>query len=113
MLGDIDDDEELLDWLTDPINMELTEHIEKVNRKMFKKIRQTSDYVAVFFCKYRRMKMDEYYGGGINKVIWSPSWENCAVYHYVRIMIVSNVNMMALHISSRLITARLGMTSHP
>uniref|UniRef100_A0A146M1J4 Thioredoxin domain-containing protein n=1 Tax=Lygus hesperus TaxID=30085 RepID=A0A146M1J4_LYGHE len=47
--GDIDDDEELLDWLTDPINMELTEHIEKVNRKMFKKIRQTSDYVAVFF----------------------------------------------------------------
>ncbi|KAG8331953.1 hypothetical protein J6590_031197 [Homalodisca vitripennis] len=47
--GDIDDDEELLDWLTDPQNMELTEHIEKVNRKMFNKIRQTSDYLAAFF----------------------------------------------------------------
>ncbi|XP_050520810.1 uncharacterized protein LOC126894105 isoform X3 [Daktulosphaira vitifoliae] len=47
--GDIDDDEEILDWLTDPSNMELTEHIEKVNRKMFLKIRQTSENVAVFF----------------------------------------------------------------
>ncbi|GFG32944.1 hypothetical protein Cfor_05504, partial [Coptotermes formosanus] len=47
--GDIDDDEEILDWLTDPENMELTDHIERVNRKMFQKIRQTSDYIAVFF----------------------------------------------------------------
>lgn len=50
--GDIDDEEELLDWLTDPSNMEMTDHIEKVNRKMFEKICHTSDYVAVFFCKY-------------------------------------------------------------
>ncbi|XP_066902828.1 uncharacterized protein hlk isoform X1 [Halyomorpha halys] len=47
--GDIDDEEELLDWLTDPANMELTEQIERVNVKMFNKIRQTSDYLAVFF----------------------------------------------------------------
>ncbi|XP_039749496.1 uncharacterized protein LOC120626186 isoform X3 [Pararge aegeria] len=47
--GDIDDEEEILDWLTNPENMELTDHIEKVNKKMFHKIRQTSDYVAVFF----------------------------------------------------------------
>ncbi|XP_017305329.1 uncharacterized protein LOC103525042 [Diaphorina citri] len=47
--GDIDDEEELLDWLTDPANMEMTDHIEKVNRKMFEKICHTSDYVAVFF----------------------------------------------------------------
>ncbi|XP_039290483.1 uncharacterized protein LOC111055351 isoform X3 [Nilaparvata lugens] len=47
--GDIDDDEELLDWLTDPANMELTEQIERINRKMFGKLRQTSDYIAVFF----------------------------------------------------------------
>ncbi|XP_044757511.1 uncharacterized protein LOC123315746 isoform X1 [Coccinella septempunctata] len=46
--GDIDDEEEVLDWLTDPENMELTDHIEKVNSKMFEKIRQRSDYVAVF-----------------------------------------------------------------
>lgn len=50
--GDIDDEEEILDWLTNPENMELTDHIERVNRKMFHKIRQTSDYVAVFFCEY-------------------------------------------------------------
>ncbi|KOB72664.1 Protein disulfide-isomerase A5, partial [Operophtera brumata] len=49
--GDIDDEEEILDWLTNPENMELTDHIEKVNRKMFQKIRQTSDYVAVNDCK--------------------------------------------------------------
>lgn len=49
--GDIDDEEEMLDWLTNPDNMELTDHIERVNRKMFLKIRQTSDYLAVFFCK--------------------------------------------------------------
>ncbi|KAK9727390.1 hypothetical protein QE152_g19195 [Popillia japonica] len=46
--GDIDDEEELLDWLTDPINMELTDHIERVNRKMFEKIRKRSEYIAVF-----------------------------------------------------------------
>ncbi|XP_072391995.1 uncharacterized protein hlk isoform X1 [Diabrotica undecimpunctata] len=46
--GDIDDEEEILDWLNDPENMELTDHIERVNRKMFDKIRQRSDYVAVF-----------------------------------------------------------------
>ncbi|XP_050667523.1 uncharacterized protein LOC126967136 isoform X2 [Leptidea sinapis] len=47
--GDMDDEEEILDWLTNPENMELTDHIEKVNKKMFQKLRQTSDYVAVFF----------------------------------------------------------------
>ncbi|XP_037908220.1 uncharacterized protein LOC119649874 isoform X6 [Hermetia illucens] len=47
--GDIDDEEEILDWLTSPENMEMTESIEKVNRKMFEKIRKTSDYLAVFF----------------------------------------------------------------
>lgn len=51
--GDIDDEEEVLDWLTDPENMELTDHIEKVNRKMFDKIRLRSDYVAAFLCKRR------------------------------------------------------------
>ncbi|XP_033225362.1 uncharacterized protein LOC117178180 isoform X2 [Belonocnema kinseyi] len=46
--GDIDDEEEILDWLTNPENMELTDHIEKINRKMFLKVRQTTDYLAVF-----------------------------------------------------------------
>ncbi|KAL5288605.1 hypothetical protein ACFFRR_009067 [Megaselia abdita] len=47
--GDIDDDEEVLDWLTSPANMEMTDHIEQVNRKMFLKIRKASDYLAVIF----------------------------------------------------------------
>uniref|UniRef100_A0A336L648 CSON004835 protein n=1 Tax=Culicoides sonorensis TaxID=179676 RepID=A0A336L648_CULSO len=47
--GEIDDEEELLDWLTNPDNMQLTDRIESVNKRMFQKIRQTSDYVAVFF----------------------------------------------------------------
>lgn len=49
--GDIDDEEEILDWLTNPENMELTDHIERINKKMFQKVRQTTDYLAVFFCK--------------------------------------------------------------
>ncbi|XP_065090648.1 uncharacterized protein hlk isoform X5 [Ochlerotatus camptorhynchus] len=77
--GDIDDEEELLDWLTNPHNMEMTDHIEKVNRKMFHKIRQASDYLAVFFysedCKQCPRVLaeiehidDEADGAGINFV---------------------------------------------
>ncbi|KAL3277969.1 hypothetical protein HHI36_013309 [Cryptolaemus montrouzieri] len=77
--GDIDDEEEVLDWLTDPENMELTDHIEKVNKKMFEKIRQRSDYVAVFLystdCKQCPRVLlevehidDEADGAGINFV---------------------------------------------
>ena len=50
--GDIDDEEEILDWLTNPDNMEMTDSIERANRKMFEKIRKASDYLAVFFCKF-------------------------------------------------------------
>ncbi|XP_058810774.1 uncharacterized protein LOC131675703 isoform X2 [Phymastichus coffea] len=77
--GDIDDEEEILDWLTNPENMELNDHIERVNRKMFQKIRQNSDYVAVFFysndCKQCSRVLseiehidDEADGAGINFV---------------------------------------------
>lgn len=44
------DDEEVLDWLTDPDNMESADHIERVNRKMFERILKRSDFVGVFFC---------------------------------------------------------------
>lgn len=45
------DEEEVLDWLTDPDNMESVDHIEGVNRKMFERMLQRSDFLAVFFCK--------------------------------------------------------------
>ncbi|CAD1470032.1 unnamed protein product, partial [Heterotrigona itama] len=57
--GDIDDEEEILDWLTNPENMELTDHIERINKKMFQKIRQTTDYLAVFFYKLNCHICDE------------------------------------------------------
>lgn len=47
--GDLYDEEDVLDWLTAPENMELNDAIEKVNRKMFERIKQTTDYLAVFF----------------------------------------------------------------
>lgn len=49
--GDMDDEEEILDWLTNPDNMEMTDSIERANRKMFEKMRKASDYLAVFFCE--------------------------------------------------------------
>lgn len=47
--GDLYDEEDVLDWLTAPENMELNDAIEKVNRKMFERIKQATDYLAVFF----------------------------------------------------------------
>lgn len=47
--GDLMDEEEALDWLTDPENMESSEHIERVNRKMFERILKRSDYLAAIF----------------------------------------------------------------
>nr|CAG4638530.1 EOG090X0856 [Cyclestheria hislopi] len=47
--GDLMDEEEVLDWLTDPENMESSDHIEKVNRKMFERILQRTDFLAAFF----------------------------------------------------------------
>lgn len=52
--GDLMDEEEVLDWLTDPENMESMDRIERVNRKMFQRILQRSDFLAAFFCNYIR-----------------------------------------------------------
>lgn len=51
----MDDEEEILDWLTNPENMEMTDSIERANRKMFEKIRKASDYLAVFFCEWKKL----------------------------------------------------------
>ena len=52
IIGDEFDDEEMLDWLTDPNIMEVSDQIEKVNRKMFEKLTKRNDHMAVFFCKF-------------------------------------------------------------
>ena len=49
--GDNFDDEEILDWLTDPNVMEINDQIEKVNRKMLEKLNSRNEHLAVLFCK--------------------------------------------------------------
>merc|ERR1712168_969954 len=47
--GDLYDDEEVLDWLTDPNTMEISDQIEKVNKKMFEKLISRNEFLTVFF----------------------------------------------------------------
>jgi len=47
--GDLFDDEEMLDWLTDPNTMEISDQIEKVNKKMFEKLISRNEFLTVFF----------------------------------------------------------------
>jgi len=47
--GDLLDDEEMLDWLTDPNTMEISDQIEKVNKKMFEKLITRNEFLTVFF----------------------------------------------------------------
>ena len=49
--GDLFDEEEMLDWLTDPTVMEISDQIEKVNKKMFEKLISRNEFLTVFFCK--------------------------------------------------------------
>ena len=39
----------MLEWLTDPNVMAVSDQIEKVNRKMFEKLKERNDNLAVFF----------------------------------------------------------------
>merc|ERR1711872_842668 len=47
--GDLLDEEEVLDWLTDPNIMEISDQIEKVNKKMFEKLILRNENLVVFF----------------------------------------------------------------
>lgn len=84
--GDIDDEEEILDWLTNPQNMELTDHIERINKKMFQKVRQTTDYLAVFFCECQYI---------INIIVYSII--RTIVFSYMSVFIfISNISRVCL-----------------
>ena len=52
VLGDEFDEEEMLDWLTDPNVMEISDQIERVNKKMFEKLVKRNEHLAVLFCKF-------------------------------------------------------------
>lgn len=50
-LGDLMDEESVLDFLTSLEAMDLPDRIEEVNQKILSKIIEDTDYVAVLFCK--------------------------------------------------------------
>lgn len=52
ILGDLFDEEEVLEWLTNPENMEMDDAIERVNKRMFERILAKSEYLTVFFCEF-------------------------------------------------------------
>lgn len=52
IIGDIEDEDEVLAWLTDEDTLEIPGKIEEVNSKMLEKILEENDHVVVFFCKY-------------------------------------------------------------
>ena len=50
--GDNFDEEEMVDWLTDPNVMEVSDRIERVNRKMLEKLMARNEYLGVVFCEW-------------------------------------------------------------
>lgn len=50
--GDMEDEDEVLAWLTDEDTLEIPDRIEEVNSKMLDKILEENDHVVVFFCKF-------------------------------------------------------------
>lgn len=52
--GDLDDEDEVLSWLTDDSTLEIPGKIEEVNSKMLEKILAENDHVVVFFCKFEK-----------------------------------------------------------
>lgn len=51
--GDLDDEDEVLSWITDEDTLEIPGKIEEVNTKMLDKILSENDHVVVFFCKWK------------------------------------------------------------
>lgn len=49
--GNLDDEDEVLAWLTDENTLEIPGKIEEVNRKMLEKILAENEHIVVFFCK--------------------------------------------------------------
>lgn len=47
--GNLFDEDEVLEWLTSGENMEMSDAIEKVNRRMFERMLERTNYLAVLF----------------------------------------------------------------
>ncbi|CAG2063842.1 unnamed protein product, partial [Timema podura] len=51
--GDLDDEDEVLGWLTDEDTLEIPGRIEEVNTRMLEHVLQDNSHVVVFFCEHR------------------------------------------------------------
>lgn len=51
--GDIEDEDEVLAWLTDEDTLEIPGRIEEVNTRMLERIFDENAHVVVFFCEYK------------------------------------------------------------
>jgi len=51
--GDIEDEDEVLAWLTDEDTLEIPGRIEEVNTRMLERILEENSHVVVFFCEYK------------------------------------------------------------
>jgi hypothetical protein len=49
--GDIEDEDEVLAWLTDEDTLEIPGRIEEVNMRMLERILEENSHVVVFFCE--------------------------------------------------------------
>lgn len=55
--GDIEDEDDVLSWLTDENTLEIPGKIEEVNVRMLENILDENDYVVVFFCEWTFSKL--------------------------------------------------------
>ena len=55
--GDIFDEEEILDWLTDPNVMDVVDHVEMINLDMFEKFKQRHEHIIALLGKKKAMKL--------------------------------------------------------
>lgn len=49
-VGDLQNEESVLEWLIDDDNRELADEIESVNDRMLERLLDESPFLAVFFC---------------------------------------------------------------
>ena len=50
-VGDLKNEDSVLEWLTEDDNRELADEIEAVNSRMLQRLLEESPFLAVYFCK--------------------------------------------------------------
>lgn len=77
--GNLFDEDEVLEWLTRPDNMEMADAIEKVNRRMFERLQERTNYLAVLFYSKKDCKNCDKVLEELEKVSVVNKWKICNV----------------------------------